>query len=510
VEGYTTAPIEFDGTLATHNANIQAALEALPNIEAGLTLTTTHNASSGNTTQHILIEFTGGKNAAKPWLEIIPRILSTATSTTINVGREVKGRKGGEDLWSASRGYPRCGLIFGERFVMAGFRGRGAAILWSRVGELFDNDIEFDGPAGAILDLLGADDDRTIRRLHVGRHLQVFTNTSAHYVSNRTIDKTDPRNYVQSGRAGVVAGARSIDLQGATIYIETDPEKPGGEVVREFLFSDVEQDYKAQNLSILQSHLVTGALDLAVKRSSSSADSDIVFIAREDGHLSVMTALRTEDVNGITWWGNETGDYRSVAVDNRGLVHFLRDVEIGGVTELVLETGDPEIELDGAVEGVVDGFTISGLEVHEGAEVYAYLDGSPYGPFEVEGGEITVPVEDVEDALVGRWQPPEIGTLPIRPQDSESAPIRPKRVHKVHASVLGTGNIAIGANGAPPREVPLWKFDEVIDVPLRDRLVTGDAVIDGILGWTMEGEIFITQTMPAPFELRGIRAEYDG
>jgi hypothetical protein len=309
LEGHTTEAIAFDTTLATHNANIKTALEALPNVEAGLTVTTKYDAAS-QATQHVLIEFSGGKNAGRQWLELIPRILVTDVGSAISTSREVKGRRGGEDLWSALRGYPRCGVIFNERFVLAGFRGRGAAIAWSRAAELFDFDTEFEGPSSAILDLLGSDDDRTVRRLHVGRHLQVFTNTSAHYVSNRTIDKSDPRNYVQSARAGIAAGSRSIDLQGATVYIETDPEAPGGEVVREFLFSDVEQDYQATNLSILQSHLITNALDLAVKRSSSSSDSDIVFVVRQDGHLSVMTALRTEDVNGISWWSNDTGAYR--------------------------------------------------------------------------------------------------------------------------------------------------------------------------------------------------------
>jgi len=510
IEGYTTEAIEFSDTLATHNTNIQTALEALPNVEAGLTVTTKYNAGSGNPTQHVLIEFTGGRNAARPWLELIPRILVTDVGSTVTASREQRGRKGGEDLWSATRGYPRCGVIFNERLVLAGFRGIGSALALSRPGELFDYDTEFEGPSGAILDLLGSDDDRTVRRLHVGRHLQVFTNTSAHYVSNRTIDKTEPRNYVQSARAGIAAGSRSIDLQGATVYIETDPEAPGGEVVREFLFSDVEQDYQATNLSILQSHLITGALDLAVKRSSSSSDSDIVFVVRADGHLSAMTALRTEDVNGITWWGNETGAYRSACVENRGLVHFLREVEIGEDDELVLETADQDIVLDGAVDGVVAGTTVSGLEALEGASVWAYLDGAPYGPFEVEDGEIELPVEGVEAALVGRWSPPELRTLPIRPQDSESAPVRPKRVHKVFASVLETGNIAIGANGGPVREVPVWRFDEVLDVPVEERLFTGEAVRDGMLGWTMQGEIFITQTKPARLELRGLRAEYDG
>lgn len=506
LEGYTTEPIQYSDTAATMRANIAAAIEALPNVASGLTVTT-ESVGAGH---HIIaIEFTGGGNAARRWQEMIPRLLIASGTPTIIAARVLPGKEGGEAIMSATRGWPRHGVFFQQRLVTGGFKGRGNAIVASRSGEFFDLDVDFDSPSGAFLDLLDADDDRTIRRFHVGRHLQIFTNSSGHYLSNRTLDRDEPRNYVQSSRAGIHAGARTIDLQGATLYLEN-----GGLVIREFLFSDVEQDYQANNISILNAHLIDDARDLAVRRSSSTTDADLVFTVRADGVLAVMTALRSEEVTGATWFSGETGLYRSVAVDGAGEIYFLRARALGGSDELVLEMADTATQLEAAVEiAVSEGqTTLTGLDVHEGKTVYAYVDGSPQGPFTVDDGAIEIDEAAAEagNALVGLWLAPDIITLPLRPQDSEAAPLRKRRVHNVRASIFETGNIAIGANGGTPREIALWDFDEVMDVPLMDRLVTGNARRQGILGWSDDGQVRITQTMPAPLEVRAIRIEYDG
>lgn len=501
--GFETSPIVWNTTAATTASNIQTALRALPVTgAAGFSVGVSFNGGSGN--QQFQVSFTGGLgSAAQPLL--ISRL--TSGSGTVTVAHLQRGLAGGEDLWSATRGYPRHGVIFQQRLVMGGFRSRGNALAWSRSGELFDFDLNFPGATGAILDLLDSDDDRTILRLHIGRNLQIFTNTSAHYISNRTIDATQPRDFAQAARTGVVAGSRSVDLQGATIFVEH-----GGEVIREFLYNDVEQSYDSGNMSILQSHLVTTASDLAVKRSNSSTDADLIFVTRADGTLPVMVAERAEQVTGVTWISSANGPYRSVCVDGNGLVHAVRERSISGTTELVLEVFDDDVVLDAAITGTVAGKSVSGLGALEGLTVWAYVDGSPYGPYTVAGGSIDLSADLDETpaaAVVGLWEAPLVETLPLREADSEGAPIRKRRIHKVWASIFQTGNIAVGANGKTPHELDIFTQSEIV-LPLMNRLKTGDVKRQGILGWSLEGSVTVTQTVPAPFMLRGLRAEYDG
>ena len=503
-ESYSTEAITYSLTGATLAGLVKAALEALPNVDAGLTVTVDYGDGTGNI--GLRVEFSGGANATRAWLPMVIKIVQPVGSESATIDRPVTGLAGGESLWSATRGYPRHGVFYQQRLVMGGFRSRGNAIAYSRTGEFFDFDVNFDAPSGAIVDLLDADDDRTIRRFHVGKDLQIFTNTSAHYVSSRTIDRDQPRDYVQAARAGIVPGSRSIDLQGATVFIEA-----GGEVLREFVYSAVDANYQTTNLSILSSHLITGALDLAVRRSSSASDADLVLLAKSNGLLTVVTALRAEEVMGITWLSDVCGAYRAVACDNAGLIYLARERLVAGVTELVLETADFDLELDAAVTGTVVGTTVTGLDALEGWQVYAYFDGSPYGPFTVTAGSIAHGLEDAPaEAIVGLWDPAVGETLPLRAQDSESAPRRKKRIHKVWASIMDTGNLALGANGGAAREVALWGFSDPVDVALRDRLVTGEVKRAGIAGWSHDGSITFTQTMPAALHVRGLRAEYDG
>lgn len=509
IESYATDPITYTNNATTLGAAITAAIEALPNVDAGVTVTfddSTKMDDGNSDSGQIRIKFTGGANANRPWLQTVPQVVSTAGTESVFVTRSVKGLKGGEDLWSPTRGYPRHGVFFQQRLLMGGFRSRGNAQAYSVTADFFNFDVNLDAPTGAILDLLDADDDRTIMRYHVGQYLHIFTNTSAHFLSDRAVDRDQPRNYVESGRSGIVAGARSIDLQGDTLFVEV-----GGAAVLEFVYSQLTLKYEPSNLTLLSAHLFTGALDLAVRRSSTSGDADLVLVVNADGTLVILTALHAEQVDGITWCGTETGLYRSAAVDNTGLVHLARERSIAGATEIVLETHDFAIYLDAAVTGTVSGANVTGLAALEGAQVWAYLDGSPYGPFTVSGGQIAHGLTDAPAAaIVGLWSPPVGVTLPMRPEDSEAAPRRKKRIHKVWASIFETGNIALAANGGDPVEVPLWGFSAPIDTPLLDRLVTGEVKRAGILGWSMDGQIRFTQTVPAPLHLRALRAELDG
>jgi hypothetical protein len=397
-------------------------------------------------------------------------------------------------------------VFFQQRLLMGGFRSRGNALAYSVTADFYNFDIDFDAPNGAILDLLDADDDRSIMHFHIGQNLIIFTNTSAHFFSDRAVNRDQPRNYVEIGRAGIVAGARAIGLQGNTLFAQA-----GGNAVLELAYSQIALNYQPANLTLLSAHLLTGAFDLAVRRATASGDADLVLVVNADGTLVPMTALHAEQVDGITWCGIETGYYRSVAVDNTGLVHLARERPIAGVTEITLETHDFGIVLDAAIDGTVAGASITGLQALEGAQVWAYFDGSPYGPFTVASGAIAHGLDDAPtEAIVGLWSPPDGETLPMRPEDSEAAPRRKRRTHKVWASIFETGNIAIGANGSAPREIPLWGFSAPIDVPLMDRLVTGEVKRAGIPGFSMDATIRFTQTKPAPLHLRALRAEYDG
>ena len=140
-----------------------------------------------------------------------------------------------------------------ERCIFGGSKSLPNALFASKVddffnfkpGEAFDDD--------ALFVTISTDSVNAITAMRSGRDLQIFTQDAEFFVPQATLDPITPSNIVikNATRRGSKEGIKPVSAEGGTLFIQRE-----GKALREFLFSDVDLNYNANNVSLLSSHLL--------------------------------------------------------------------------------------------------------------------------------------------------------------------------------------------------------------------------------------------------------------
>lgn len=453
-----------------------------------------------------------GANGSRFWPRIGIRGGAVDAFSTV----KQRGVPSSGGVLGTTTGWPRCGAVHQARMLLGGFRASPQTILASQVGDLFNLKTD-DSPVlatTAIMHTLDTDQVEVIQAIFIGRHLQIFTESGEWWSDNRTLDATQPVNFILATRYGL---SRAVPLQfaeSATLFLEK-----GGRTVRDFLYNDATLSYEADALSLLAPHLVTGAVSLAWRRAEATDQANQLYVVNDDGTLAVLSLLRKQEV--VAWSTIPTdGQWRDVMTDALDRVWLIS--ERGG--ELWLEKRDEDALMHATVE--VDGSglgQVTGLPAYmEGRTVYALADGDIQGPFTVSAGAILLgaPADTTE---VGLPFTVDVESLDTRARLNEEMPFRPPaRIYEAELALTDTGHLQFGANGAEPEEVALRHVDgevsamdetgdepanDRLDVPMMDRLFSGRVRVENLAGFTKTARWRIRQTVPAPLTVKSLRLE---
>lgn len=480
---------------ATTATDMQTAINALPSIGSGVTVTQV--AGTGVTTFEVTF---GGINAGQPF-SVTGRVIST-TNGAVTAGRRVKAVRPGEPIMSVARGWPRCGIFFGDRLFLGGFKAKPSAYAASAPGEYFDLNIEVAAASGSILDNLDTDGPEAILHFVRSKQLVALTDSAGRYLSNRAVTRTDPRNWVFSTNDGIAESIDSVESESSVIFVNNERT-----ALLAATYSDTTLGYDVEPISLLASHLVDNIVSMALQRAASQTDSQRLWMVRSDGLLVVGLLIRNQDVTAFVRWPTD-GFVRSVSVDANNLVTIVVERQVAGVARLVLETIDPSILFDQAIAQTFGSptTTVTGLSPLEGATVWAIADGYVEGPVTVTAGQVTL-TQAASTVTVGRWTPPVLTTLPLSTViNGEDVVLkRPKRVHTVKVKLLNTTSIAIGANDQPAIDQPLPRFGDPIDTPPAAQNYLLEAA--GLEGFSDTGQVTITQKRPGLFKFTGLTTE---
>lgn len=487
ISGEETAGVPTGATVdwPAFAAATKAAIEALPSIAAGITVTEDH--STGGLTV-LTIAFTGaGNNGVRNTMsaQVVNTSAAAATVTHAQLGVP-----GGEDLMSVSAGWPACALFYQDRLVTGGFRSKRSALLASVTGEYFDTNVEIISPSGAILANLDTDGAERLHHFARARHLVLFTTDAEYFISDRALSRTTVPTIVNCSRNGSAPTIPIVESEDALIYVNYHRT-----ILYAAAYDDVSQAYVSQPLSLLASHIASDQIDMALQKPASATDAGRLWQVRADGTMCLGIMLRNQEVTAFVRW-QTAGAVRSVCVDGKNVPHLLVQRTVGGVDELHVERLELGLLFDGTVEQTFEApvAVVPNLGVHEGAAVWALADGYVAGPFTVAGGEIALPTP-AQHVLVGRWTAPRGIPLPLPSEVAERIVLkRPKRVHTVRVDLIDTTSIAIGANGRPPKDIALYRAGDPTDAPLAP--VTREIVVTGLAGYSQEGQIEITQLKP--------------
>lgn len=488
------------GNWGAFAAELQAALVDLPSLRAGIVVS---EAAAGTGARKLRIEFGGALSGQEFQLSALVTNTTSASSLPYHVQI---GETEREDVFSSTRNWPGSAQLAQDRLGYVRIPAAPGALALSQVGEYFNLNVDGQANNAARLDRLRSQTSERVLFLKESQFLLVFTDRGAYFVNNRTIERNTPLNFILASETGIAENCRPFDLEGVDYYIgrdESDIADHSGHQMLSIVYDDVSTRYNAEAESLLASHLVSGVIRAVRQKKSGDLDAAKGWLMRKDGRLVAAQMIRNQEIIGFCEWiAAHDGKVREIGVDGRN--RFWLAVERGA--ELVVERYDMAIYLQDAIAATPDlAGIVGGLDAYEGRTVHVVADGFELARgFTVAGGQI-----DLEDAyasaIVGRWQPPRWESMPqVHVTPGDDVIIRPGRIHTVHANVIDTTSIAVGANGQEPRDIALATTNDPADQPMRPKTQLVTVTGEGLPGFMEGTTLVVTQTRPGRLRVRDL------
>lgn len=482
-------------------ANIQDALEALPSLGAAVSVVFESKPGKAHTWH---ITFGGALSGAE--YGVTASINNTADAAALTTHIDI-GKTDYEPLLSVARGWPGVFGFAGDRLAYGDIAAVPSALAFSAAGEYFNINIEAAGAAAAVLHKLrGGQISERVLAFSTSTYLLVFTAQGVHFLPNRTISALEPPNFVQVPAPGIVANTEPLQVDGKTYYLAIDPAsaKSGDVTGHQLLslgYSEIETTFAPVPESLLAGHLVRGVIRIKAQLGASEAEASRLWMLRQDGRLACGCIITSQEVTGIVeWLLAANGLAREIQTDAGNDLRLC--VERGGV--LRHERLDRSTWLQAMVIRTADlAGKVTGLDLHEGRQVWAVAEGHVLGPFTVAGGEIELGDAWAGDIQIGLWTPPVWESLPrllVLPNDEVVK--RPGRIHSATLELIGTTSLAIGANTEVAQNVPLGRAGDPAEAPLPPR--DGPIEVPGMLGAVTGTTLVVTQVRPGALQVRDI------
>jgi len=500
IEGVVSKNITFAGDATADEqaatvANIQRNIQEMPVMgETGVTVARTGAAQ---------YSITAGGESAKDF-ELYAAFATTGTaSKTIAFAKSANGSPRREDVWSATRGYPKTACFYEGRLVLGGTRSKPQSLFFSKSGSFFDFDIGDGDDDEAIFVTISSRKLNDIVDVFPGRNLQVFTSGAEFAVISKPVTPSSAQVAPQTSHGSL--NVETQDVDGSTIFVDRN-----GKSIRDFVFSFNEDAYITQDLSVLASHLITQPIDMALLSGTQSDDANWVFFVNSDGNGVILNTLRAQDITGFTRWEN-TGDIKGVCVVDEDL-YLIAERTINSATVKFLERWNFDHKMDASIKiaPTASQTVLTGLDYLEGETVQIVADGVVLQDRDVSGGSITLESSETgyTSVEVGLNFSIELKPMPLNTNvGSGQNQMRLKRVVRINSRVYQSSGVYV--NGNP---VPIRAFGAAPDTPLDNPPDVLTGIIDDIYGtdgWTREEVPVFTVPDPTPFHIQMIEFEVE-
>lgn len=403
---------------------------------------------------------------------------------------------GYEAVWSGTKGYPRTVTFHQGRLYFGGSKTRPSTIWGSRVGQFFDFEATEGFADDAVEATLDTNTFNAITDIISGRDLQIFTTGGEFYVPQQGLEPITPASFFvnTAGRNGSKPGVRVQLLDAGTLFIQRQ-----GKALSEVSFSDTQLTYITSKISLLSGHLLKNPKRMTLRKAVDTDENDLLLISNAtDGTIAAYSLLRVENVIAPSEFITSGGEFLDVSVDITDVYTVVKRT-INGAVQYYVEKFESGLLTDSAkTGGAVSSLTASHLAAKT---VNLILDGLVQADTVVaSGGSVTLPRPSTTSYEVGLPIAIEARTMPvdIKLQTGTRVGFK-KRIVEVNALVLDTQHMKI--NGV---EVPFRTFDTagILDTDVPE--FTGTKTLNGILGYSNEAKITITQSYPLKFTLLGM------
>jgi hypothetical protein len=401
---------------------------------------------------------------------------------------------GYEDVWSSTRGWPRTCSFHEGRLYFGGSKARPSTLWGSKVGLFFDFNPDQSYDDDAVEATLDTNSLNVITDLISARDLQIFTTGGEFYVPQGDLQPITPANFFAKNvsRNGSREGIRVKSLQSGTLYIQRQ-----GKALNEFLFSDTTASYISTSISLLSSHLIVDPIEMTLRKATSTDEADALYILNNAGTLTVYSLLRQQSVVAPSRITTD-GQFRDVGVDIEDIYVVVKRT-FNSVDKYYVEVFDSSLRTDCAFTGGAAAGA-SGLP-QIGKSLNVITDGSIQSNETVSaGGAITFDRSSTTSYEVGLPYTITIKTLPLEPRMSVGPRIGfKKRIVEINAILYKTQNLLINNVPIPIRTLDT---DDILDNAVPE--FTGTKVVNGVLGYTQDAQITVSQDAPLKLTLLGL------
>jgi hypothetical protein len=415
------------------------------------------------------------------------------SSSAIDSGRwELE--HGYEDVWSSTKGWPRSVTFHEGRLYFGGSKSRPSTVWGSKIGLFFDF-VPFESlDDDAVEATLDTNELNVITDIISSRDFQVFTTGGEFYVPQQGTDPITPLTFTfkNVSRNGIKPGTRVQSVESGSVYIQRQ-----GKSLNEFLFSDTQLTYITQRISLLSGHLLKGPQRIGLRRASSTEEADLLLMTNTtDGSMAVFSIMRSQQITSPSEYTTD-GEFIDVGVDITQIYVVTKRV-FNGTTRYFIERFQDDLYTDCAFIG---GAAASASSLpHVGKALNVITDGVPQSNETVSGGgSVTFDRASTTSYEVGLPITVYAKTMPVEIKLQTGSRVSfKKRIVEISAVLEETQNLVINNQPVAFR---------LLDNPLLDDpepIYTGIKRVNGVLGYSREQSIEVSQNLPLKMNLLGL------
>tara|TARA_R100001509_G_scaffold26327_3_gene13757 strand:- start:3107 stop:4531 length:1425 start_codon:yes stop_codon:yes gene_type:complete len=403
-----------------------------------------------------------------------------------------------EQSYSSLRGYPAAVGFHENRLWFGGTLSQPDTVWASKSGLYYNFDIGDASDDDSLELIMSIGEVATIRHFVSNRDIHIFTAGSEFYIptfENEPITPTNARVKRQTSFGSTFV--RPQPFYGATIFGQV-----GGKMIRQFVYDDSENAYKADPISLLSSHLISDPVQMCVISGAVNTAESFVFAQNYTGEIAVYNLNRIEGVAG--WTRFETnGSFHSVtAIDNRVFAVIKTDLGSGTNSFVFTELNqNVSLDLGNTYSGTAGVFTVSNF-FENGAEVDVISATDYLGKFTVSGGQVDVSSVDASltSCQVGFGFDVELKTNPIDVNTAIGPETgQPRSLSRVILDLSETLSVSVNN-----KKLIIRKVNNDFSQPRQ--AVTGKREFY-LLGYNKDPQVTVTQTAPMFIQVNGLVAE---
>ncbi len=406
-----------------------------------------------------------------------------------------------EAIMSATRGYAGCGCFWNQRLVIGGFRSLPQTLVLSKQGE--PTNLDTSGTLatdGMLFDLVGDEQGvPTIRRLRAGPFLEVFTQLSFFYSTERIAAKGQGFGFVLSERTPIRQGTRVVDAANLAYFIED-----GAAVIRQLAYNDDSTErYTTTEISVFNAHLVKGASQMAARPVRTTQGCTLLSVIRDDGGWTICSLLPSQQLVGFTGQNAGGNVLATATVGLKQDIVLVVDRGAANHIELLDDTTTLDMSITANCAPV-----ITGLEHLNGRnDVWLRCDQAVLGPLTVTDGQISVDLVATGTCEIGvpfQWTGEQMRLA--GDAQRQVAFNRTISVGVVKLTVDAATAFDMTVDDAEWRTVEVPPRADILDPTLAQRVFQGEIEEDGFFGLP-DGKVRLRGSSVWPFELVSILRE---